>query len=105
MNTLELPVTGLLVKAIEGADHGVAAISRDPFSARLTSLVNAFIVIVAFHFRRSTTSLITGWTVPMIDDRPGLFFLPFVLCAMRGARINLRASFCTSLSRNATMAL
>jgi hypothetical protein len=32
----------------------------DHFPARLTSLVNAFIAIVGFHFRRATKSLIVG---------------------------------------------
>jgi hypothetical protein len=71
------------------------------FRARLTSLINAFIVIVGFHFRRATTSSITVWTVAIIGARPRRFVSPFALCAARRLRINVRPSLRTSVSRNA----
>jgi len=75
------------------------------FPARLTSLVSAFIDIVASHFRRLITSLITVWTVAMSDGLPRPFLCPSALRAVRRALINLRPSFSTSLARKISVAL
>ena len=78
---------------------------RCHFPARFTSLVSAFIVIVASHFRRLITSLITLWTVAMSDGLPRPFLCPSALRAVRRARINLRASCCTSVARKISVAV